>query len=77
MKTRKNFALLTLITLLTLCLTVAAGEWQEEIRCGETGEIRSPAEAFREGKTGKMTLRISRLFDPGNGDPRRLGLFIW
>ena len=58
-------------------MTVTAGDRTEEIRCGETGEIRIPAEAFRGEKTGKITLRISLLFDPGNGDPRRLGLFIW
>ena len=58
-------------------LVVSLGTWKEEIRPGTTGEIRIPPEAFGGREQETLKLKISGLFDPGNGDPRRLGLFIW
>lgn len=58
-------------------LQASLGDWTEEVTAGAEGEIRIPAEAFRGEATGKLRLRISRLFRPGNGDPRELGVFLW
>ena len=57
-------------------LKVSLGDWSEEIRPGKTGEIRIPAEAFGSRKRETLRLEINRLYSPGNGDPRSLGLFV-
>ncbi|MBR6966767.1 MAG: acyltransferase [Clostridia bacterium] len=58
-------------------LRVSMGDWSEEWMPGASGEIRIPAEAFKGQKTGLLKLEINGLYAPENGDPRKLGLFVF